>query len=123
MANYRINRISEEIRKEVSDIIRNDVKDPRIAEFSSVVKTEVTGDLRHAKIYVSVMAGEKERKDTLEGLKKASGFIRRELGKRLAIRHVPELQFIMDNSIEYSVEISKKISELNLNQENQNDNK
>lgn len=70
MANYRINRISEEIRKEVSDIIRNDVKDPRIAEFSSVVKTEVTGDLRHAKIYVSVMAGEKERKDTLEGLKK-----------------------------------------------------
>ena len=69
MANYRINRISEEIRKEVSDIIRNDVKDPRIAEFSSVVKTEVTGDLRHAKIYVSVMAGEKERKDTLEGLK------------------------------------------------------
>ncbi|NLU36241.1 MAG: 30S ribosome-binding factor RbfA [Clostridiales bacterium] len=123
MANYRINRISEEIRKEVSDIIRNDVKDPRIAEFSSVVKTEVTGDLRHAKIYVSVMAGEKERKDTLEGLKKASGFIRRELGKRLDIRHVPELQFIMDNSIEYSVEISKKISELNLNQENQNDNK
>jgi len=123
MANYRINRISEEIRKEVSDIIRNDVKDPRIAEFSSVVKTEVTGDLRHAKIYVSVMAGEKERKDTLEGLKKASGFIRRELGKRLDIRHVPELQFIMDNSIEYSVEISKKISELNLNQEKQNDNK
>ena len=83
----------------------------------------MTGDLRHAKIYVSVMAGEKERKDTLEGLKKASGFIRRELGKRLDIRHVPELQFIMDNSIEYSVEISKKISELNLNQEKQNDNK
>jgi len=123
MANYRINRISEEIRKEVSDIIRNDVKDPRIAEFSSVVKTEVTGDLRHAKIYVSVMAGEKERKDTLEGLKKASGFIRRELGKRLDIRHVPALQFSMDKSIEFCVEISKKISELNLNQEKQNDNK
>ena len=84
------------------------------------MKAEVTGDLRYAKIYVSVLADEKEKKSTLEGLKKASGFIRRELGKRLDIRHVPELQFILDNSIEYSVEISKKINELN--RENHNDN-
>ena len=77
MAHYRINRISEEIRKEVSAIIRSDVKDPRIAELSSVVKAEVTGDLRYAKIYVSVLADDEARKSTLEGLKKAAGFIRR----------------------------------------------
>ncbi|HHT66094.1 MAG: 30S ribosome-binding factor RbfA [Caldicoprobacterales bacterium] len=121
MAHYRINRISEEIRKEVSDIIRNAVKDPRIAELSSVVKTEVTGDLRYAKIYVSVLGDEVTGKSTLEGLKKAAGFIRRELGKRLDIRHTPELQFVLDRSIEYSIEISQKLNELNLGQENKDD--
>lgn len=122
MAHYRINRISEEIRKEVSDIIRSAVKDPRIAELSSVVKTEVTGDLRYAKIYVSVLGDEETGKTTLEGLKKAAGFIRRELGKRLDIRYIPELQFVLDHSIEYSIEISQKLNELNLNQENKDDN-
>ena len=73
MARYRINRISEEIRKEVSDIIRNEVKDPRIAEISSVVKAEVTGDLRYARIYISVLGSEEQRNSTLEGLKKAAG--------------------------------------------------
>jgi ribosome-binding factor A len=121
MAHYRINRISGEIRKEVSDIIRNAVKDPRIAELSSVVKTEVTGDLRYAKIYVSVLGDEVTGKSTLEGLKKAAGFIRRELGKRLDIRHTPELQFVLDRSIEYSIEISQKLNELNLGQENKDD--
>ncbi|HHU49146.1 MAG: 30S ribosome-binding factor RbfA [Caldicoprobacterales bacterium] len=122
MAHYRINRISEEIRKEVSAIIRSDVKDPRIAELSSVVKAEVTGDLRYAKIYVSVLADDEARKSTLEGLKKAAGFIRRELGRRMDLRYIPELQFVSDHSIEYSVEISKKLNELNLNRENQDEN-
>ncbi|HHU78590.1 MAG: 30S ribosome-binding factor RbfA [Caldicoprobacterales bacterium] len=122
MARYRINRISEEIRKEVSDIIRNEVKDPRIAEISSVVKAEVTGDLRYARIYISVLGSEEQRNSTLEGLKKAAGFIRRELGHRLDLRYTPELQFISDHSIEYSVKISQKLNELNLNQEDQNDN-
>mgnify|MGYP000182478225 CR=1 FL=1 len=123
MAYYRINRISEEIRKEISEIIRYDVKDPRISELASIVKVEVTGDLRYAKIYVSVLGNEEDRKNTLEGLKKASGYIRRELGNRLDIRYTPELQFVSDHSIEYSVEISRKINELNLGQEGKDDNK
>jgi ribosome-binding factor A len=122
MARYRIDRISEEIRKEISDIIRNEVKDPRIAQFSSVVRTEVTGDLRNAKIYISVLGNEEDRKMTIEGLEKASGFIRRELGKRLDIRHIPKLQFISDDSIEYSIEITKKINELNIRPEAKDDN-
>jgi len=123
VAYYRINRISEEIRKEISEIIRYDVKDPRISELASIVKVEVTGDLRYAKIYVSVLGNEEDRKNTLEGLKKASGYIRRELGNRLDIRYTPELQFVSDHSIEYSVEISRKINELNLGQEGKDDNK
>jgi len=122
MAYYRINRISEEIRKEISDIIRHDVKDPRISEMASIVKVEVTGDLRYAKVYISVLGNEEDRKNTMEGLKKASGFIRRELGNRLDIRYIPELQFVSDHSIEYSVEISRRINELNLGQEDNNDN-
>ena len=122
MAHYRINRISEEIRKEISDIIRTEVKDPRIAEMLSIVKTEVTGDLRYAKVYFSVLGTEEENRNTLQGLKKASGFIRRELGSRLDIHYTPELQFIPDHSIEYSVEISRKLNELHRNEENGNDN-
>ena len=121
MANFRINRISEEIRKEVSDIIRNEVNDPRIAQLSSVVKTEVAGDLRYAKIYISVLGSDEDRAATMEGLNKAAGFIRRELGHRLDIRYTPELKFISDHSIEYSVEISKKINELSSKQEGQDD--
>lgn len=121
MAYYRINRISEEIRKGISEIIRTEVKDPRIAEMSTVVKTEVTGDLRYAKVYISVLGTENEIQSTLEGLNKAAGFIRRELGNRLKIRYTPELQFIADRSIEYSVEISRKINELNRYEEERND--
>ena len=77
--------------------------------------------MRYAKIYVSVLGDEDTRKSTLEGLKKAAGFIRRELGKRLDIRYIPELKFVSDHSIEYSVEISKKLNELNLGQGNQDE--
>jgi ribosome-binding factor A len=121
VAYYRMNRISEEIRKEISDIIRTEVKDPRIAEMFTIVKTEVTGDLRYAKVYVSVLGTEEQSKSTLEGLKKAAGFIRRELGSRLDIRYTPELQFVLDHSIEYSVEISRKLNELRKEEEGGND--
>ncbi|NLB42665.1 MAG: 30S ribosome-binding factor RbfA [Clostridiales bacterium] len=117
MAKYRISRISEEIRREISDIIRSSVKDPRISQVTSVVRADVAGDLRYAKIYISVLGSDEDREATLEGLKQAAGFIRRELGSRLDIRYTPELQFISDNSIEYSVEINKKLSELNIRQE------
>lgn len=121
MARYRIDRISEEIRKEISDIIHNEVKDPRIAQLSSVMRTEVSGDLSFAKIYISVLGSDEDRKTTIEGLEKASGYIRRELGNRLDIRHTPKLQFILDNSIEYSIEITKKLSELNVKPEDEDD--
>ncbi|HCS75755.1 MAG TPA: 30S ribosome-binding factor RbfA [Clostridiales bacterium] len=117
MAKYRINRISEEIRREISDIIRSSVKDPRVSQVTSVVKAEVAGDLRYAKIYISVLGSEEDREATMEGLKKAAGFIRRELGNRLDIRYTPELQFVSDHSIEYSVEINKKLNELNIRQD------
>ncbi|NLC42942.1 MAG: 30S ribosome-binding factor RbfA [Clostridiales bacterium] len=117
MAKYRINRVSEEIRREISDIIRSAVKDPRISQVTSVMKAEVTGDLRYAKIYISVLGSEEDREATLDGLKQAAGFIRRELGNRLDLRYTPELLFVSDNSIEYSVEINKKLSELNIRQD------
>ncbi|WZL78162.1 30S ribosome-binding factor RbfA [Eubacteriales bacterium mix99] len=124
MAQYRINRISEEITREVSEIVRTEVKDPRISKLFSIVKTEVSGDLHYARIHFSVMDTEEDRENTLKGLKKASGFIRSELARRLSIRFTPELQFIPDQSIEYSVEISKKIKEIHQNEgngENKND--
>src|SRR5665647_464565 len=117
MAYHRIDRISEEIRKEISDIIRTKVKDPRIASMSTIIKAEVTKDLRHAKIYVSVLGSDEEKNSTIEGFKKASGYIRRELGTRMDIHYIPELHFELDTSIEYSIQISKKLDELHLNQE------
>lgn len=117
MRHQRIDRISEEIKKEVSRIIREDVKDPRIAQMASILRADVSGDLRHAKIYVSVLGDEQERASTMEGLARAAGYIRKELGRVLSIRYIPELNFVLDTSIEYSVDISKKIAEVNRQQE------
>lgn len=120
MRNQRKERISEEVKKELSRILREEVKDPRIGELSSILRADVTGDLRYAKIFVSILGDEAEKKSTMEGLDKASGFIRKELGRSLNLRHTPELRFILDSSIEYSVDINKKISELNLDPEDDN---
>lgn len=113
MNHQRIDRISEEIKKEISKIIRDEVKDPRIAEIASVLRVDVSGDLRHAKVYVSVLGDEKEKESTIEGLRRAAGFIRKQLGRGLQLRFLPELSFVLDTSIEYSVDISKKIQEIN----------
>ncbi|HHW70466.1 MAG TPA: 30S ribosome-binding factor RbfA [Clostridiales bacterium] len=112
MVYHRSERVAEEIKKEISMIIREDVKDPRISEMLSVVKVDVSRDLSHAKIYVSILGSDEEKTETIEGLESAAGFIRRELGKVLQLRHVPELDFILDSSIEYSVHISEKIKQL-----------
>lgn len=117
MKHQRLDRISEEIKKEISRIIREDVKDPRIGQMASILHAEVSGDLRHAKIYVSVLGDDEEKKSTIAGLHRAAGFIRKNLGRVLTIRYIPELNFILDNSIEYSVDISKKIMEINQQQE------
>jgi len=118
----RLHRISEEIKKEISRIIREDVKDPRISPMASILRVDVARDLRYAKVYVSVLGNEQEKTSTIEGLTRAAGFIRKELGRVLTIRYIPELSFMLDTSIEYSVDISKKIMEVTREQRNANEN-
>lgn len=86
MNKKRINRISEETKRILSDILANDLKDPRISTMTSIVSVEVTNDLRYAKVFVSVLGDDKEKEDTIEGLKSAKGYVRKELGNRLDIR-------------------------------------
>ena len=100
MANpHRQEKLAEQITQEVSDLLRTKVKDPRVG-FASITHVEVSGDLRHVKIFVSVMAEEAEKKQTIEALKHATGFIRHELAARLTIRFMPEIIFKLDDSIE-----------------------
>jgi len=108
----RIMRISEEIKREVGNIIQGELKDPRLPELISVTSAHVTRDLRYAKIYVSIMGTEEEKKAALEGLKSASGYIRHEIGQRIKLRYTPEFQFELDNSIEHGVYINKLINDV-----------
>ena len=110
MSYQRIDRISEEVRREVDAIIREELGDPRIGGTFSITRAEVTGDLRYAKIYVSVLEDER-RDDLMEALKNARGFIRRALGKRMIIRYTPELIFVSDRNIAYGVHIAKVLAD------------
>lgn len=105
-------RINSEVQKEIADIIRSDIKDPRIKPMTSVTGADVTKDLKYCTVYVSVLGNEEEAKETLEGLKNAAGFIRRELALKLNLRNTPELRFILDNSLEYGMKMSKLIDEV-----------
>ena len=105
-------RINGEVQKELSRIISMEVKDPRINPMTSVVSVEVTPDLKFAKAYSSVLGDEESKQATKEGLKKASPFIRSQLAKRLNLRNTPELTFVLDQSIEYGVNMSKMIEEV-----------
>lgn len=109
MASRRYNRLSEEIKRALSDIIRSDVKDPRISELMSITGVQVTEDLKFAKIYVSDY---KDIDTTLIALESAKGFIKREIGKRVKMRIIPELIFMRDNSIERGLHISKLIDKV-----------
>ncbi len=105
-------RVNTEVQHEISNIIRGGIKDPRIAPWTSVVAVEVAPDLKTCKVYISVLGDEKAQEDTLAGLKSASGYIRRELARTLNMRNTPELTFVLDQSIEYGVNMSKKIEEV-----------
>ncbi len=105
------NRINGEVRRSLSEIIR-DVKDPRVDPFCSVTQVSVAPDLKTCKVYVSVLGDEEKEKETLAGLQSAEGFIRRELAARVNLRNTPEITFIMDDSIRYGMEMSKKIDEV-----------
>ncbi|MPQ42416.1 30S ribosome-binding factor RbfA [Clostridium tarantellae] len=113
MANYRGGRINEEVRKEVSDIIRNDVKDPRLNSMISVTQVSVTKDLRYAKVYVSIFDNnEDKKKENLLALKNSSGFIRRELGHRMNLRYTPEILFELDKSIDRGMHIDSLLNKI-----------
>ena len=105
-------RINMEVQRELSEIIRSGIKDPRIHPMTSVVSADVTPDLKYCKVYISVLGDENAQKSTMEGLKSAEGFVRRELARRVNLRNTPELKFILDQSIEYGVNMSHLIDEL-----------
>ena len=107
-------RINGEVKKEMSRIISEELKDPRIPLMTTVTAAEVTGDLKYAKIYISVLGSDDEKKRAIEGLKNATPFIRTMLARSVNLRNTPELTFVLDESIEYGVMMSKKIAELNI---------
>jgi ribosome-binding factor A len=111
MSFKRTDRISEEVKKELSSIIR-ELKDPRIPMMTSVVKVDVTNDLRYAKAYISIMGNDEEKKDAIKGLTAAAGFIRREIGSRIKLRCVPEFSFVIDTTIEYGAHINKLLNDI-----------
>ncbi|MGL5477914.1 MAG: 30S ribosome-binding factor RbfA [Clostridium sp.] len=112
MANYRGGRINEEVKKEVSNLIQNEIKDPRLTAMISVTGVEVTRDLGYAKVFVSIFANSEEEKvENFKVLKSSASFIRKELGKRVKLRVTPQIIFELDESISYGMKIDKLIKE------------
>lgn len=111
MAKVRTGRVGEQIKKELSQILQTELKDPRIG-FVTITGVDVTGDLSQAKVYLSVMGSDQQREDTLKALARGKGFIRSEIGKRIRLRTVPELIFQIDTSIEYGSRIQELIHKI-----------
>lgn len=109
----KLTRINNEVMKELSIIIRSEIKDPRINPMTSVVATDVAPDLKTCKAYISVLGDEQSQQDTIKGLKSAEGYIRNLLAKRINLRNTPMITFVLDQSIEYGVNMSKLIDEVN----------
>ena len=121
MSGHRIDRTTEDIKRELTAIFKM-VKDPRVADcFISIIRVEVTNDLSYCTVYFSVIEGMERAKEALKGLKSASGFIRRELGHRLHLRHTPELIFKATDSVEYSANISRILNELEIKKDDSDD--
>ncbi len=118
MGSHRMGRTTEDIRRELTAIFR-ELKDPRIQGLISIVRVDVTNDLSFCTVYISAMGGIEQAKQAISGLKSASGFVRHELGARLQLRHVPELQFKATDSIEYSANISKLLNDLRSDKDDQ----
>lgn len=110
--NVRSGRVGEQLKKELSQILQNEMKDPRIG-FITVTGVEMTPDLSQAKVYISVLGSDQQKEDTLKGIAKATGFIRSEVGKRIQLRHTPELIFKFDESIDYGSHIEKLLAQIN----------
>ena len=111
MAKHRASRLGETLKEEISLMIREDLKDPRIG-FVTVTSVEVADDLGHAKVFISVLGDEQTSKDSMEALKRASGYVRSEIGKRIRLRHVPEIVFKYDSSIQHGAHIAELLREV-----------
>lgn len=122
MAGYRIDRITEDIKRELIHILR-DVKDPRVHAMMSVVKVDVSNDLSYAKVYVSCVEGIDAAKESVKGLQSAAGFIRNRLGASLHLRKTPELKFIADDSIEKGFALFDKLKAIETAEERNDENK
>ena len=105
-------RVNAEVMRELGNIIRSGIKDPRISPMTSVVAVEVTPDLKFCKAYISVLGDDKAKQDTIKGLKSAEGYIRRQLASSINLRNTPQITFVIDQSIEYGVNMSKKIDQV-----------
>ncbi|MFD1018228.1 30S ribosome-binding factor RbfA [Thalassobacillus hwangdonensis] len=112
MSELRANRVGEQMKKELGDIISKKIKDPRVG-FVTVTDVQVTGDLQQAKVFISVLGEEKQKQETLVGLAKAKGFIRSEIGNRIRLRKTPEITFEFDDAIERGNRIEKLLRDLN----------
>lgn len=110
MPNFKNGRLSEDIKREISGLIMEEIKDPRVmGKFISVVRTELSGDNSHCKVYISCIEGEGAAKEAVKGLESASGMIRKRISNVMHLKKCPELKFIADNSIEHSAEISEML--------------
>lgn len=105
-------RVNGEVQRVLAEIIRGEIKDPRISPWTSVVAVEVAPDLKSCKAWISVLGDEEAKQATLQGLKSAEGFIKRQIAKTINLRNTPDITFVMDQSIEYGVNMSKKIDEV-----------
>ncbi|MBE5877538.1 MAG: 30S ribosome-binding factor RbfA [Lachnospiraceae bacterium] len=106
-------RINGEVHRVLAEIIRGEIKDPRINPMTSVVAVEVAPDLKTCKAWISVLGNEESQQDTLKGLKSAEGYIKNQLAKKINLRNTPEIRFVIDQSIEYGVTMSKMIDDVN----------
>ncbi len=112
MSENRVRRVAEQIKKDIGGIINYEIKDPGVARITSVTDVSLSRDLRYAAVYVSIYGSDQEKQETLQALNRAAGFIRSEIGKRIRLRHTPEINFRLDNSIEYGAYIEKVIKSL-----------
>lgn len=112
MSNVRANRVGEQMKKELGDIISRKIKDPRVG-FVTVTAVEVTNDLQQATVFITVLGDDEKKEATLNGLAKATGFIRSEIGKRIRLRKTPEIYFEFDESIDYGNKIERLLADLN----------
>lgn len=121
MVKHRSGRINEEIKREISDIIQNNIRDPRVTAMVSVTKVDVTKDLRYAKVFVSIFGSDEAKTNTFNALKSSAGFIRKEIGHRVNLRFTPELTIELDTSIEHGMHIDALLHQIKGNKENDNE--